>query len=129
MKRIIIPILLAVFVMCAGCSKEPGNKLIGVWKTDTIPGIAKKENPIVIYTFSKDSMINTAYVHGEAHDAYRFAYVIKQDAKTESDTMILEATHPASNHKGDFRIFLKGKKMLLTTPDNNSIELEKQPDK
>ena len=45
---------------------------------------------------------------------------------SEGDTLVLEATHPQSGQKGDFKIVFKGDKMDLIDPDGVPIVLVKE---
>jgi len=112
-----------LLVVLNSCKYDRQSAILGTWFTDSLPG-KQKGFTEVWYTFTKDSIINTALVHGYPNDTFRFAYKIK----SSSDTLILEVFHPVMQITGDFKIYLfdHNSKMSLITPDNNFIELSKK---
>lgn len=118
-----ILLLYSSFLLLSSCKYDKQSTIIGSWSTDSLPG-RPKGFAEVKYTFTKDSIINTAIVHGHSNDTFRFAYKLK----SSEDTLVLEAFHPVMQVSGNFKIYLfdHNSKMILTTPDNNSIELHKQ---
>ncbi|MGB9695859.1 MAG: hypothetical protein ACP5P3_01780 [Ignavibacteria bacterium] len=125
LKRLLNIILLyiSLVLLLSNCKYDRQSAILGTWFTDSLPGRSRGFAEIR-YIFTKDSIINTATVHGHSNDTFRFAYKLKSSA----DTLILEAFHPVMQITGDFKIYLfdHNLKMSLITPDNNSIELSKQ---
>lgn len=119
----IILLLICLILLLNSCKYDKQAAILGSWATDSLPG-RQKGFAEIRYIFTKDSIINTATVHGYSNDTFRFAYKIKSN----TDTLILEAFHPVMQISGDFKIYLfdHNSKMILITPDNNSIELKKE---
>lgn len=113
----------SLILLLSSCKYDKQSVILGTWSTDSLPG-RPKGFAEVSYTFTKDSIINTATVHSHPNDTFRFAYKVK----SSMDTLILEAFHPVMQITGDFKIYLfdHNSKMILITPDNNLIELNKQ---
>lgn len=123
--NIFLIIIGAVLIGIAGCSKESASeKIIGKWKAET-PSNEQLNDSMKVelnYEFTKDKMIASGSVHGQDLPKMEIPYTVK----SEGDTLVLEATHPQSGQKGDFKIVFKGDKMDLIDPDGVPIVLVKE---
>lgn len=122
---VIIFLIIAGFSL-SGCSKKKNpDKIIGKWQSVAFEDTTFKSMDIKVwYEFTKDTMINTATVHGDTMPVMKIGYIIKDT--TLADTMVLEATHPQTQQKGMFKITLDGNKMNMVDPGNMKMTLEKQ---
>ncbi|RPI17814.1 MAG: hypothetical protein EHM58_07700 [Ignavibacteriae bacterium] len=121
----VIVLLVIVGFVFSGCSKKSADKLMGKWQATEFEDTTFKSMDIKVgYEFTKDTIINTATVHGDSMPMLKIGYVIKDT--TLGDTLVLEATHPQSQQKGMFKITFDGSKMKLTDPGNTRMTLEKQ---
>jgi hypothetical protein len=125
-KLNIIPVIaFAVLIGIAGCSKDsPSERIIGKWKAET-PSNEQLTDSMKVelkYEFTKDKMIASGSIHGQELPKMEIPYTVK----SEGDTLVLEATHPQSGQKGDFKIVFKGDKMDLIDPDGVPLVLVKE---
>lgn len=114
--NILLVIVAAVLIGFTGCSKKSGaDKILGKWKAENTSNEQLSDSMKVElnYEFTKDKMIASGSVHGQELPKMEIPYVVK----SEGDTIVLEATHPQSGAKGDFKIVFQGEKMELIDPD------------
>ena len=125
MKNLSYLVIAFMFVglLATGCSKKSSNKLIGKWKIDSVAGMQKDVQAEIFYEFTKDSMVAFGNVHGEPLDRFAAPYIIKSD---DANGIVIEATHPMSGAKGEFKLKLDGGKLKMTDPDNKDFTLTKQ---
>ena len=122
--KIIFVLAAALIIGLTGCSKKGADKIMGKWKAVDFADTSMKSMQIeVTYEFKKDSIINEGTVHGEPLPRMAIYYTVKSD---DGKTMLLEATHPQSQQKGNFKLVLDGDKMQLTDPGNTVMTLQKQ---
>jgi hypothetical protein len=123
--NIFLIVVAAVLIGIAGCSKDSASeKIIGKWKAET-PSNEQLTDSMKVelkYEFTKDKMIASGSIHGQDLPKMEIPYTVK----SEGDTLVLEATHPQSGQKGDFKIVFKGDKMDLIDPDGVPIVLVKE---
>jgi hypothetical protein len=123
--NIFLIVVAAVLIGIAGCSKDSASeKIIGKWKAET-PSNEQLTDSMKVelkYEFTKDKMIASGSIHGQDLPNMEIPYTVK----SEGDTLVLEATHPQSGQKGDFKIVFKGDKMDLIDPDGVPIVLVKE---
>jgi hypothetical protein len=121
----IIIILASVLIGFSGCSKKSGaDKILGKWKAEN-PSNEQLSDSMKVelnYEFTKDKMIASGSVHGQELPKMEIPYVVK----SEGDTIVLEATHPQSGQKGDFKIVFQGEKMELIDPDGVPMTMERE---
>ena len=122
-----IVVLIAVMLIgLAGCSKKSGaDKILGKWKADMQKENGQLNDSMkvdIFYEFTKDKMIASGNVHGQELPKMEIPYTIK----SEGDTLVLEATHPQSGQKGEFKITFQGDKLNLIDPDGMPLLLSKQ---
>lgn len=123
--NIVLVITLAVLIGIAGCSKEsPSERIIGKWKAETTSDTQLSDTMKVElnYEFTKDKMIASGSIHGQDLPTMEIPYTVK----SEGDTLVLEATHPQSGQKGDFKIVFEGEKLNLIDPDGAPVVLVKE---
>ena len=77
----------------------------------------------IYYSFTKDKLTMDGNIHGQALPTLEAPYTIKSDDGTN---IVIEAEHPQSKQKGEFKIKVEGNKMSMTDPDNRSFTLTKQ---
>jgi hypothetical protein len=126
MKRIKLTItyLLVIAVSIAGCSKNDSDKLIGKWSVDSLSDPGRPAfNVDVTYEFTKDKLIMEGNIHGQQLPTVEAPYVIKSNV---GGLLILEATHPETKQKGEFKIKIDGNKMVLTDPNERIYHLTKK---
>lgn len=114
--NILLVIVAAVLIGFTGCSKKSGaDKILGKWKAENTSNEQLSDSMKVElnYEFTKDKMIASGSVHGQELPKMEIPYVVK----SEGDTIVLEATHPQTGAKGDFKIVFQGEKMELIDPD------------
>jgi hypothetical protein len=123
--KLIFVLLVTSLIGFTGCSKKSNaDKLIGKWKaTDFADTMMKSMQVEVTYEFTKEKIINEGNVHGEPLPKLEIPYIIKS---SEGNTIVLEATHPQSNAKGDFKIVFDGDKITMTDPGQTVMTLQKQ---
>jgi hypothetical protein len=123
--NILLIVIAAVLIGIAGCSKDSASeKIIGKWKAET-PSNEQLTDSMKVelkYEFTKDKMIASGSIHGQELPKMEIPYTVK----SEGDTLVLEATHPQSGQKGDFKIVFDGDKMNLIDPDGVPIVLVKE---
>jgi hypothetical protein len=125
--NIAVVLVALMFIGLAGCSKKQGaDKIIGKWKADTQQQgqeqLSDSMKVEIFYEFTKDKMIASGSVHGQQLPSMEIPYTIK----SEGDTLVLEATHPQSGQKGEFKITFQGEKMNLIDPDGMPLLLSKE---
>jgi hypothetical protein len=122
--NVLLTFLIAVIIGFSACSKKTGaDRIIGKWKAETSEQTQDTTMKVeLIYEFTKDKMIAEGNVHGQELPKMEIPYVVK----TNGDTVVLEATHPQSGAKGDFKITFEGEKMKLVDPDGAPMTLVKQ---
>jgi len=123
--NLLLIIIAVVLIGIAGCSKDsPSEKIIGKWKAEN-PSNEQLSDSMKVelnYEFTKDKMIASGSIHGQELPKMEIPYTVK----SEGDTLVLEATHPQSGQKGDFKIVFKDDKMDLIDPDGVPIVLVKE---
>jgi hypothetical protein len=123
LNYVIIVLIIAGFAL-SGCSKKNPDKLIGKWHSTEFEDTTFKSMDVKVgYEFTKDTIINTATVHGDSMPMMKIGYIVKDT--TLGDTIVLEATHPQSQQKGMFKITFDGGKMKMVDPGNMKMTLEK----
>lgn len=111
-------------LITVGCSKKGADKIVGKWKMDsTTAGDNQGFNAEIYYSFTKDKLIMDGNVHGQAIPPLEAPYTVKSD---DGINIVIEAEHPESKQKGEFKIKVEGDKMSMTDPDNRSFTLTKQ---
>lgn len=123
--NIIIIVLAALLIGLTGCSKKSAaDKILGKWKAESTSSaeLADSMKINLFYEFTKDKMIASGNVHGQELPKMEIPYVVK----SEGDTLVLEATHPQSGQKGDFKIVFQGEKMELIDPDGVPMTMERE---
>jgi len=122
--KIIFVLVVLLIIGFTGCSKKGTDKIMGKWKAIDFADTSMRSMQLeVTYEFKKDSIINEGSVHGEPLPRMAIYYTVKAD---DGKTILLEATHPQSQQKGDFKLVLDGDKMTLTDPGNTVMTLQKQ---
>jgi hypothetical protein len=124
----VLAVLIVTGFILSGCSKKTEDKIIGKWHSTEFEDTTFKSMDIKIgYEFTKDKIINTGTVHGDTLPTMEIPYIIKPDSAgvNRGDTLVLEATHPQSQQKGDFKITFDGDKMKLIDPGLTKMTLEK----
>jgi len=118
-------LIIAVLVGFWGCSKKVGpDSIVGKWKAVDFADTSMKSMQIeMTYEFTKDKIINEGSVHGQSLQKLEVPYVVKS---VEGNTIVLEATHPQSQQKGEFKCVLEGNKITMTDPNQIVMTLEKQ---
>jgi len=123
-SKLFFYIFLVAIIGVSSCSKKGTDKLIGKWKAvDFADTLIKGMEVDVTYEFTKDKIINEGTVHGQPMPKLEIPYVVKSQV---GDTLVLEATHPQSNVKGDFKIVFVGDKISMTDPGQTVVTLQKQ---
>jgi hypothetical protein len=122
--NIVLVLIAAVIIGLSGCSKKSGaDKIIGKWKAETEGQTQDTSMKVdLFYEFTKDKMIAEGNVHGQELPKMEIPYVVK----SQGDTVVLEATHPQSGAKGDFKITFEGDKMKMIDPDGAPMTLVKR---
>ena len=118
-------LLLAVLIGIGGCSKKEGaDKVIGKWKAENLEPMPGDSAAVVeiFYEFTKDKLIAEGNVHGQPIPRMEIPYIVK----SQKDTVVLEATHPQSGAKGDFKITFEGEKMKMIDPDGAPYTMVKR---
>lgn len=111
-------------LITVGCSKKGADKIVGKWKMDsTTSGDNQGFDAEIYYSFTKDKLTMDGNIHGQALPTLEAPYTIKSDDGTN---IVIEAEHPQSKQKGEFKIKVEGNKMSMTDPDNRSFTLTKQ---
>ena len=117
-------LVIVALIGFSGCSKKGTDKIIGKWKAADNENPQMKDMQVEVnYEFTKDKIIEDAKVHGEQQPKMEIAYVLKANI---GDTIVLEATHPQTQQKGDFKIVFNGDKMMMTDPGMSTLTLVKQ---
>ena len=118
--------LIAALIMLSlsfmNCSKSPSKNLIGKWKADSIAGMPKGLETQVYYEFTKENIIATGTVHGEALDKVELPYTLKSE---EGNLLVLDVIHPVTGAKGEFKIRISGSTMNMADPDNKEFVFTK----
>lgn len=128
MKKLnfVLLFLISSFLVLGGCSKKEGaEKIIGKWKAENLnpmPGDTSAMSVEVFYEFTKDKLIAEGSAHGQPFPKLEIPYIIK----SQVDTVVLEATHPQSGAKGDFKITFEGEKLKMIDPDGAQYMLVKR---
>lgn len=127
MKKINIVLLLivAAAIGFGGCSKKEGaEKIIGKWKAENLEPMPGDSAMVVevYYEFTGDKLIAEGSAHGQPFPTLEIPYTVK----SQTDTVILEATHPQSGAKGDFKITFEGEKLKMIDPDGAPYTLVKR---
>lgn len=123
--NIIVVLIALMFIGLAGCSKKGTDRIVGKWKAEMPQQSAGQSDSMkveIYYEFTKERMIASGNVHGQELPKMEIPYTVK----SEGDTMVLEATHPQSGQKGEFKITFQGDKMNLIDPDGMPLLLVKQ---
>lgn len=123
--NIIVVLIALMFVGLAGCSKKGTDRIIGKWKAEMPQQQADQPDSMkveIFYEFTKERMIASGKVHGQELPKMEIPYTVK----SEKDTLVLEATHPQSGQKGEFKIVFLGDKLSLIDPDGMPLTLVKQ---
>jgi hypothetical protein len=127
MKKInfVLLLLIAAAIGFGGCSKKDNaEKIIGKWKAENLeqmPGDSAMTIEI-FYEFTKDKLIAEGSAHGQPFPKLEIPYTVK----SQVDTVILEATHPQSGAKGEFKITFEGDKLKMIDPDGAPYTLVKR---
>jgi len=123
--KISLAILFSIMIVFWGCSKKVGaDSIKGKWKAVEFADTSMKSMQVeMTYEFTGDSIINEGSVHGQTLQKLAVPYVVKSVA---GDTVVLEATHPASQQKGEFKCVVNGNKITMTDPNQIVMTLEKQ---
>ena len=123
--NIVLIIIAAALIGFSGCSKKSSaDKIIGKWKAETSQENQTNDSMKVeiFYEFTKDKMIASGSVHGQELPKMEIPYTVK----SEGDTLVLEATHPQSGQKGDFKVVFQGEKLNLIDPDGVPMLMDKE---
>ncbi len=120
--NVVLVLIVVVLIGFSGCSKKPADKIIGKWKETQEQSQDTSMKVELFYEFTKDKMIAEGNIHGQAMPKMEIPYVVK----SQGDTLVLEATHPQSGAKGDFKVTFEGDKMKLIDPDGAPMTLVKQ---
>jgi hypothetical protein len=123
--NIVLIVIAAALIGITGCSKKSGaDRLIGKWKAETSSNTQLNDSMKVdiFYEFTKDKMIASGNIHGQELPKMEIPYTVK----SEGDTLLLEATHPQSGQKGEFKVVFQGEKMNLIDPDGVPMLMVKE---
>ena len=122
--KLIFVIVIVALIGFSGCSKKGADKLVGKWKAADFDNPQMKEMQVEVnMELTKDKIIEDVTLHGEQQPKMEISYVLKS---TVGDTIILEATHPQTQEKGDFKFVFNGDKLMMTDPGNATLTLVKQ---
>ena len=89
-------------LITVGCSKKGADKIVGKWKMDsTTSGDNQGFDAEIYYSFTKDKLTMDGNIHGQALPTLEAPYTIKSDDGTN---IVIEAEHPQSKQKGEFKI-------------------------
>jgi hypothetical protein len=111
-------------LITVGCSKKGADKIVGKWKMDsTTAGDNQGFDAEIYYSFTKDKLTMDGTIHGQALPTLEAPFTVKSD---DGINIVIEAEHPQSKQKGEFKIKVEGNKMSMTDPDNRSFTLTKQ---
>ncbi len=117
-------LIIITSLITVGCSKKGADKIVGKWKMDSLAeGDNQGFNAEIYYSFTKDKLIMEGTVHGQALPRLEAPFTVKSDDGTN---IVIEAEHPESKQKGEFKMKVDGSKMTMTDPDNRSFTLTKQ---
>jgi hypothetical protein len=133
MKNFKVSLLFLFVLMLAfySCSKKGADKIIGKWKMDTIENIAKKGITFdLTYEFTKDTMSfdGTMKYNIDGKESsmpqpkIKIPFIVKSDDGTN---VVIEATHPFTKEKGEFKLNVNDNKMVMTDPKQVVFHLTK----
>lgn len=122
--KLALVLLLGAVIFYSGCSKKQGaEKIIGKWKVENPGNVTDTSMAVeILYEFTKDKLIAEGNMHGQPLPTMQINYTVK----SEADTVLLEATHPESGAKGDFKITFEGEKLKMIDPDGVPYTLVKR---
>ena len=123
--KLVSVLIISVIIGFWGCSKKVGaDSIVGKWKAVDFADTSMKSMQIeMTYEFTNDKIINEGSVHGQSLQKLEVPYVVKS---VEGNTVVLEATHPQSQQKGEFKCVVNGNKITMTDPNQIVMTLEKQ---
>ncbi len=123
--KLLSVLIIAVLIGFWGCSKKVGpDSIVGKWKAVEFADTSMKSMQIeMTYEFKKDTIINEGSVQGQPLQKLVVPYIIKS---VEGNTIVLEATHPQSQQKGEFKCVINGDKITMTDPNKMVMTLQKQ---
>ncbi len=123
--KLLSVLIIAVLIGFWGCSKKVGpDSIVGKWKAVEFADTSMKSMQIeMTYEFTKDKIINEGSVQGQPLQKLEVPYIVKS---VEGSTIVLEATHPQSQQKGEFKCVVSGDKITMTDPNQMVMTLQKQ---
>lgn len=118
--RIFSLLVIITSLITVGCSKKGADKIVGKWKMDSIAATSDNQgfNAEIYYSFTKDKLIMEGNIHGQALPKLEAPYTVKSD---DGINIIIEAKHPESKQKGEFKMKVEGNKMSMTDPGQQII--------
>jgi hypothetical protein len=133
MKNLKISILFLFILMLAlsSCSKKGADKIIGKWKIDKIEEMEKMGISLnLTYEFTIDKMIIEGSIIGKIdgrdttmiQPKVEVSFIVKSD---DGVNIVIEATHPQTKEKGEFKLKLDKDKMVMTDPKQAVLNLTK----